>query len=131
MKYLLTLKNELIAHFTALTPDKVALFIVNGDMPKQSQTVNYVARLVLTDCRLASPFDVLGFVRLWFERYGVDIDLAFECEVIDLETYDLQIDMTLSDKLILTDTGTLVCPPPVWSETLGTWISGAVAGVAP
>lgn len=132
MKYLLTLKNDLIAHFDALTADKTQLHITHGDVARGTQTVRYTARFVLVDCRLSSPFDVLGFIKTWFATHALnEPDLAFECEVIDFETYDLQIDIALSDKLVYTDTGALVCPPPVWSETLGTWISGAVAGVAP
>lgn len=127
MKYLIDLKNDLLAHFDELTGDKTYLQIVNGNMPSNTQTVSYIARFVLVDCRLAEPFAVLAFIRQWFETRGRTIpDLNFDCDVIDLESYDLQIDIGLNDKLTFTPDGVNVCPELVWSDTAGTFISSAI-----
>lgn len=129
MKYLIELKNDLIQHFDDLTPDKVTLQLVNGEIAKNSYTVQYIARFTLQDCRLASPFDVLMFIKSWFKSQQKDEpDLNFDCEVIDLESYDLQIDLALFDKLLVKKDGTTeVCLPPVWSDTADTFVSGAIA----
>ena len=128
MKYLIDLKNDLLAQFPALTGDNTQLQIVNGELGKDTHTVNYIARFILLDCRLPSPFDVIGFIRIWFEGRSLDTpQLNFDCDVIDLETYDLQIDIALSDKLnIATDGTTTICYPLVWSEALSTFINGAI-----
>ena len=128
MKYLFDLKNAIIDRFPALTADKVQLQIVNGNLPPTSQTLGYIARLYLLDCKLPNPYDVLGFIRKWFETRNMAIpELMFDCDVIDLESYDLQIDIQLSDKLnIGSDGATSVCPDVVWSDVLGTFISGAI-----
>lgn len=128
MKYLIELKNDLLAQFDELTGDNTQLQIVNGELGKDSNTVNYIARFILLDCRLPNPFDVLGFLRLWFASRSLDTpQLNFDCDVIDLESYDLQIDIGLSDKLTITADGTTsVCYPLVWSEELSTFINGAI-----
>lgn len=128
MKYLYTLKDNLINSFTTLTPDKTFLLIVNGELAKNSSQVNYIARFILTDCREDDPFLLLTFIRQWFASRALDIpDLSFDCDVIDLESYDLQIDIALFDKLnIASDGSYAVCLPPVWSDELGTFINGAI-----
>lgn len=130
MQYLITLKNDLISAFDGLTPDKVSLFIVNGEMAKTSNNVSYIARFLLLDCRLPNPFAVVGYIKHWFESHNLTVpDLNFSSEVIDLETYDLEIDLGLTDKLIISDNGKQVqiCYSPVWSERLGTFIKGGIA----
>lgn len=128
MKYLYTLKDNLINSFTTLTPDKTFLLIVNGELAKTSSQVHYIARFIFTDCREDDPFLLLTFIRQWFASRALDIpDLSFDCDVIDLESYDLQIDIALFDKLnIASDGSYAVCLPPVWSDELGTFINGAI-----
>ena len=131
MKYLIDLKTDLLARFDELTGDNTQLQIVNGEIGKDSTTVNYIARFILIDCRLPSPFDVLGFIRVWFDSHAMPVpQLNFDCDVIDLETYDLQIDIALADKLnIAIDGTTTVCYPLVWSDELGTYINGAIVAM--
>lgn len=128
MKYLIHLKNDLLERFPELTGDDTQLQIVNGELSKDSQNIAYIARFILLNCRLASPFDILGFIRVWFDDRELDTpQLNFDCDVIDLETYDLQIDIALSDKLsIASDGTTTICYPLVWSEELSTFINGAI-----
>lgn len=128
MKYLIDLKNDLLARFPELTGEDTKLQIVNGELSKDSQTVIYIARFILLNCRLANPFDILGFIRVWFDDRELDTpQLNFDCDVIDLETYDLQVDISLADKLnIATDGSTTICYPVVWSDKLGRFINGAI-----
>lgn len=128
MKYLFNLRNDLIDRFDELTPSKVQLQILNGELPDTSQTIAYTARFYLLDCRLQQPFDVLGFIRKWFEHHAMSVpQLMFDCDVIDLESYDLQIDLLLSDKLNILDDGTTsVCPELVWSDEVGAYIANTI-----
>ena len=128
MKYLITLKNDLLSRFPELTGDDTQLQIVNGELPQNSHTVAYIARFYLLNCRIASPFDVLGFIRVWFEAHGKPVPpLQFDCDVIDIETYDLQIDISLSDKLNFTDDGTAnLCDDLVWSEGVGSFVKASI-----
>lgn len=128
MDNLIALKKALTTRFYDISPDKLQLHLVNGTLPKTSHVVSYIARFVFLDVRVSTPFEVIGFIRHWYEQHGLTApELSFDCEVIDLESYDLQIDLNLSDKLILTEAGVQVCPAPVWSEALGTFISGAIS----
>lgn len=131
MNYLITLKKDLTDTFDSLEPDKVQLHLVNGELGASGQMVKYIARFILLDCRISTPFDILAFIRGWFDTSGYAVpDINFNCEVIDLESYDLQIDLGLSDKIIITDGKAVVCPPPIWSDGVGTFIAGAI-GQAP
>lgn len=133
MKYLITLKNDLIAAFDGLTPDKTMLQLVNGELKPDSSTVNYIARFTLIDCRLPDPFLVIAFIRTWFNQRFYDVagvnqpSLNFDCDVIDLETYDIQIDIGLTDKLNIDNDGSYtICPPLVWSEQVGGFINSVI-----
>ncbi len=130
MQYLYTLKDDLINAFDVLTPDKVSLFIVNGEMANSSSNISYIARFLFLDCRVQNPFNLLGFIRKWFESHNMEIpNINFASEIIDLETYDFEIDINLMDSLAISDNGmdTLVCYPPVWSDKLGAFVKGNIA----
>ena len=128
MKYLIDLKNDLLAQFTPITSDKTFLQLVNGNLPPETQTVSYIARFIFTDCKLAEPFAVLAFIRQWFDARGRSVpELSFDCDVIDLESYDLQIDISLNDKLtFIAVDAVAVCPELVWSDEAGTFISSSI-----
>ncbi len=130
MKYLINLKNDLIETFDSLTAEKVHLSVLNGEMKKESTDVNYISRFLLIDCRLPEPFAVLGFIRKWFENHSMPIpDINFSSEIINHETYDFEIDISLTDNLTLSADGTKtqICFDPVWSDKLGTFIKGNIA----
>ncbi len=130
MQYLITLKNDLIQSFDDLTPDKVSLFIVNGEMSHANNDVNYIARFLLIDCRLPKPFILLAFIRQWFAHHNMTVpDIHFNSEIIDNETYDFEIDISLTDSLIISDDGTTtnLCYEPVWSDAVGGYIKGNIA----
>lgn len=130
MKYLQQLKDDLLNQFNdQLTADKVHLFIVNGELSSTSSDISYIGRFLFIDCRDGDPFSLLTYIRKWFESKGYAVpDLNFNCEVIDAETYDLEIDIGLVDKLVISDDGSYhQCPPKVYSESLGDWVAVDVA----
>lgn len=128
MFYLHKLKDDLLSNFQQITADKTFLQIVNGDLPSNSNIIKYMARFIFTDCRIADPFHVMTYIRHWFSNYSLPIpDINFDCDVIDLETYDLQIDILLNDKLnIQADGSYTVCPSQVWSNTVGGFVSSNI-----
>lgn len=134
MIYLQQLKDDLLAKFAAqLTADKVHLFLVNGELPSNSGDINYVARFLFLDCRDSNPFSLMTFIRKWFELKGYPVpDLNFDSEIIDAETYDLTVDIGLMDKLVIDNSGDYhLCPPKVYSESLGDWVSPEIAKISP
>lgn len=134
MIYLQQLKDNLLTKFeSVLTADKTHLFIVNGELSATSSDINYIARFLFIDCRSNDPFNILTYIRYWFKQSGRLVpDLNWDAEVIDAETYDLTIDIGLMDKLIATGEGDYhLCPPKVYSETLGDWVSPEVASITP
>lgn len=127
MKYLIDLKNALLSHFDELTGDNTQLHINNGELPADSNTATYIARFELLNCRVVQPFDVLGFIRLWFAGLDKDVpQLKFECNIIDLETYDITVDILLKDKLTFTNEGAIICDDLVWSDAAGTFIKASI-----
>ncbi|WP_186473986.1 phage tail protein [Psychrobacter sp. KCTC 72983] len=130
MKYLQQLKDDLLTNFAAkITADKVHLFLVNGELPSNKGDINYIARFLFIDCRDNDPFSLITYIRKWFESKGYPVpDLNFDCEVIDAETYDLTIDIGLMDKLVISEDGSYhQCPPKVWSEALGDFVTKDIA----
>lgn len=130
MKYLQQLKDDLLARFESqLTADKVHLFLVNGELPSNSADMNYIARFLFIDCRDGDPFSLMTFIRKWFDSKGYKVpDLNFDSEIIDSETYDLTVDIALTDKLVINNDGNYhLCPPKVWSEVFGNWVTKDLA----
>lgn len=130
MQYLQQLKDDLIAQFAdVLTPDKVHLFIVNGEMTAGSSDINYIARFLFIDCRSNDPFSLITYVRHWFDKNGRTApDINFDSEIIDAETYDLTLDIGLMDKIVTGDNGKAhICPPKVWSDAFGEFVAPEVA----
>lgn len=130
MKYLQHLKDDLLVKFVdELNPEKVHLFLVNGELTSNSGNINYVARFLFIDCRDGDPFNLLTYIRKWFESKGYPVpDLNFDCEVIDAETYDLTVDIGLMDKLVINAEGDYnLCPPKIWSDTFSDWVTQDVA----
>ncbi|WP_201556284.1 phage tail protein [Psychrobacter sp. 72-O-c] len=133
MKYLQQLKDDLLVKFESqINPEKAHLFLVNGELPANSGDINYVARFLFIDCRDGDPFSLLTYIRKWFESKGYPVpDLNFDCEVIDAETYDMTIDIGLMDKLVINVSGDYnLCPPKIWSDAFGDWVTQDVADSA-
>lgn len=126
MKYLQQLKDDLLTKFESqLTADKVHLFLANGELASNVGDITYTARFLFIDCRDNDPFGILTFIRKWFQSKGYAVpDLNFDSEIIDAETYDLSVDIGLVDKLVIDEAGDYhLCPPKIWSEELGNYVT--------
>lgn len=125
MHHLAELKRYLNQQMPRLTDDKVHLFIVNGRYV--NQRLEYTARLLFLDCR-HDPIFILNHIKLWLEKYhrhlkpnGSEIEINFSSEVIDTNTYDLEIDFMQYDDLnINADTGEyVICDNTATLKMLG------------
>lgn len=125
MQHLAELKKYIHQKIPRLTEDKTHLFIVNGDYSKNH--LEYTARLLFLDCR-HDPIFILNIIKIWLENNrrhlspsGTHIQLNFSCEIIDTNTYDLEIDFLQYDDLnINPDTGEYVfCDDTAHDEFLG------------
>ncbi|MCH7306616.1 phage tail protein [Acinetobacter sp. NIPH 1852] len=123
MKALVPLKQFLSDHFPMMTVDKCHLLIVNGT--QKDGYLEYTARLLIIDYR-ADPVEVIMVIREWLksnnlhlDETGKDIQISFSSEIIDSETFDLEIDFPQRDKVISNCNGYHICPDLVWNELQG------------
>lgn len=125
MHHLAELKRYLNQQMPRLTDDKVHLFIVNGGYV--NQRLEYTARLLFLDCR-HDPIFILNHIKLWLEKHhrhlklnGSEIEINFSSEVIDTNTFDLEIDFIQYDDLnINADTGEyVICDNTAHLKMLG------------
>lgn len=121
MKALIPLKQFLSERFPMMTADKCHLLIVNGSF--KEGYLEYTARLLILDYR-ADPIEVIMVLREWLKSnnrhldvLGKDIQISFSSEVIDTETFDLEIDFPQRDKVVADDSSYHICPPLVWDDT--------------
>lgn len=106
-----------------LTIDKTHLFIVNGSY--KDGYLDYTARLLFLDCR-SEPIIILSTIKKWLrenhrhnDANGNEIELSFNCELVDADTFDLEIDFPQRDKINLNDDGYTICKHHIWDEQLG------------
>lgn len=126
MQSLVPLIPHLAQHLPDLSTDKCHLLIVNGTFAEGY--MEYTARVLLLDYR-GDPVQVLTVVRSWLEqnnrhkdKANNDISLSFSSEVIDNNTFDLEVDFPQRDKVVFNDQGYHVCRDPVWDQALGRFI---------
>lgn len=123
MKALAPLKTFLAHKLSLLTPDKCHLLIVNGS--QKEGYFDYTARVMLLDYR-GDPIEVIMQIKNWLksknlhlDAAGKDILISFSSEVVDSETFDLEIDFPQRDKIVFDQSGYHICPPTVWCDTRG------------
>ena len=126
MKALILLKPFLQEKFPLMTADKCHLFIVNGTQAKGY--MEYTARLLFLDYR-GDPIEVIMQIREWLkskklhlDANGNDVQISFSSEIIDANTFDLEIDFPQRDKVVMDQDGYHICPKLVWSEKFGTFV---------
>lgn len=126
MKALILLKPFLQEKFPLMTADKCHLFIVNGTQAKGY--MEYTARLLFLDYR-GDPIEVIMQIREWLkskklhlDANGNDVQISFSSEVIDANTFDLEIDFPQRDKIVMDQDVYHICPELVWSDTFGTFV---------
>ena len=120
MKALIPLKSFLAEKLPEMSQDKCHLLIVNGN---QSQGyMEYTVRILLLDYR-GDPVEVLMLLRHWLQSKNLhldatkkDIQISFSSEIIDTNTFDLEIDFPQRDKIVSGENGYHVCPEMVWSD---------------
>lgn len=123
MQALTPLKSFLIERLQLMTADKCNLLIVNGN--QKDGYLEYTVRLLILDYR-SDPVEVIMIVREWLksknlhlDAAGKDIQLSFSSEIIDLNTFDLEIDFPQRDKVVFDCNGYHVCPQLVWDDLRG------------
>lgn len=121
------LKSHLAQHLPNLAADKCHLIIVNGTFAEGY--MDYTARLLLLDYR-GDPIHVLTVIRSWLEQHNrhkdkadKDISLSFSSEVIDTDTFDLEVDFPQSEKVVFNNDGYHICSDPIWDDDLGKFVS--------
>ena len=123
MKALIPLKPYLNERFPMMSADKCHLLIVNGT--HKEGYLEYTARLLILDYR-SDPIQVIVALREWLksknlhlDATGKDIQISFSSEIIDTDTFDLEIDFPQRDKIVADNDSYHVCPPLVWNDEKG------------
>lgn len=126
MQALIPLKPYLQAKLPLMTADKCHLFIVNGTQAKGY--MEYTVRLLFLDYR-GDPIEVIMQIREWLKSKnlhldvtGNDVQISFSSEIIDANTFDLEVDFPQRDKIVMDESGYHVCPELVWSDTFGKFV---------
>lgn len=122
MQQFAALKQHLVTTLPHMSADRCHLLIVNGQVV--DGIMSYTVRLLLLDYKFA-PLQVLSQIRKWLkdnnrllDLAGKEVQLSFSSEVIDHETFDLEIDFPQSDKVILEGDDFHICGRMVWDEAL-------------
>lgn len=124
MKKLAELKAYLTQKQPILTDDKIHIFIINGSYV--GGYLDYTARLLFLDCRI-DPILILALIKNWLRENGRhldttqinEIELSFSSEVIDTDTFDLEVDFPQRDKLNVTSETYSICPTLVFDDQRG------------
>lgn len=123
---LIGLKTFLQEKLPSMTADKCHLFIVNGTQAKGY--MDYTVRLLFLDYRL-DPIEVIMLIRSWLKTQnlhldttGNDLQISFSSEIIDNDTFDLEVDFPQRDKVVIDDQGYHICPALEWSDLRGGFI---------
>lgn len=126
MKHLQALRQYMIDKLPQMTEDKFFVSVDNGQ--DTDGEMHYKVKLLMIDYR-ADPFFVLILVRRWLRKTGRLIEptlvpvVGFDCEIIDSETFDLEITIPLQDKIVDNgEDGYEICSTPVWDEGLGRFV---------
>ncbi|QHH99243.1 phage tail protein [Acinetobacter dispersus] len=117
------LKTYLSEKLPVLTADKTNLFIVNGNL--NEGYLEYTARFLFLDCR-TDPILILAYIKKWLRENNLhlnaaqkEIELSFSSEIIDLNTFDLEVDFPQREKVNISDTGYSICKPMIWDDHKG------------
>ena len=118
MQHLIALRQHLSESIADLSPENLSVLVLNGGL--SAGQLNYTVRIVLIDHR-GDPLQVLALVQHWLDTQhrSSDAQIAFESEVIDHDTFDLQIDLQMRDKMVINPDGYHLCEETVWIDELG------------
>jgi hypothetical protein len=123
MNKLAELKSHISEKLPLLTADKIHLFIVNGGL--KDGYLDYTARLLFLDCRI-NPISILSVIKTWLQDNNLhrdaannEISLNFSSEIIDTQTFDLEVDFPQREKINIKDNDYSTCKDWVWDDQKG------------
>lgn len=122
MYQLAQLKEYLLLKLPRLSPDRCHLMLVNGQV--SAGNITYTVRILLLNYCF-DPLQVLSHVRAWLQQQnllldnaGNEVALSFSSEIINQESFDLEVDFPLSQKVVLEGDDYHICGRMQWSDTL-------------
>lgn len=123
MQHWVALQQYLMTNIPNLISDNLHVLIVNGEL--QLSEMTYVIRVLLIDYR-GDPLLPMVLINRWLTAKHRDQPelpkLKFSSEIIDKQTFDLEIDIPMTDKMVDDGTTFHICPPTYWDDQLDTFV---------
>ena len=127
MQHWVDLQQHLSNNLPNLSKDNLRVLVVNGDL--QHSAMTYIIRILLIDYR-GDPLLPIVLINRWLQaKHREDPELPrlkFSSEVIDKETFDLEIDIPMTDKLVDDGTTFHICPPVYWDDAQAAFVTAAL-----
>jgi len=123
MQHWVDLQQHLSNNLPNLSKDELRVLVVNGDL--QHSAMTYTIRILLLNYR-GDPLLPIVLINRWLQakhRDEPDLPrLKFSSEVIDKNTFDLEIDIPMTDKLVDDWTTFHICPPVYWDDAQAAFV---------
>ena len=117
MQHWVDLQQHLSQNLPNLSAEKLHVLVQNGEL--QHSAISYTIRILLIDYR-GDPLLPLVLINRWLKAKNRDEPdlprLKFNSDVIDKNTFDLEIDIPMTDKLVDNGTDYHLCPTTYWDE---------------
>lgn len=127
MQHWVDLQQHLSNNLPNLSKDELRVLVVNGDL--QHSAMTYTIRILLLNYR-GDPLLPIVLINRWLQakhRDEPDLPrLKFSSEVIDKNTFDLEIDIPMTDKLVDDGTTFHICPPIYWDDESQSFMQAAL-----
>lgn len=127
MQHWVDLQQHLSNNLPNLSKDELRVLVVNGDL--QHSAMTYIIRILLIDYR-GDPLLPIVLINRWLQAKHRDDPelprLKFSSEVIDKNTFDLEIDIPMTDKLVDDGTTFHICPPIYWDDAQAAFVTAAL-----
>lgn len=127
MQALTRLTSFLAQKLPYLSADKCHVLLVNGKQHKGY--INYTARILILDYR-DDPLQVIAVIRQWLKDQNLhldqtqeEIEISFSSEIIDTNTFDLEIDFPQREKIVIDQSGYQIFGNQVWSDKNGKFVT--------
>ena len=127
MQHWVDLQQHLSNNLPNLSKDDLRVLVVNGDL--QHSAMTYTIRILLLNYR-GDPLLPIVLINRWLQAKHRDDPelprLKFSSEVIDKNTFDLEIDIPMTDKLVDDGTTFHICPPVYWDDESMSFVQAAL-----
>lgn len=127
MQHWVDLQQHLSNNLPNLSKDELRVLVVNGDL--QHSAMTYTIRILLLNYR-GDPLLPIVLINRWLQAKHRDDPelprLKFSSEVIDKNTFDLEIDIPMTDKLVDDGTTLHICPPTYWDDAQAAFVQAAL-----